>query len=73
MRTIVTTPVCHAKPDDLAAEISNRPQQPQPDDLVGVGHRESVARSAYAGRPCERPQDFGAVAGGRLKYAAELR
>jgi hypothetical protein len=28
------------EPDDIAAEIPDRPEEPQPHGLVGVGHRD---------------------------------
>ena len=51
----------------LDAEVADRAEQPQPDDLVGFGHRDQPGEVG-GGRPSrERPQDLGATVRGSFE------
>ena len=58
--------------EQLGAEVPYRPEQPQPDDLVGVGHRDQRGEVG-GGRPHhQRPKDRRAVGRGSLEDVAQL-
>jgi hypothetical protein len=55
---------------DADADVADRAEQPEPDDLVGIGHRDQRG-PVRGGRPRrERPEDLDAV--GSLEDAAQL-